>query len=318
MRIVILILLSALIPPASANDCLQSQRDIFAPSGKMPAGARSGECFLPQRRSYRLIHPDQAATVIPSPQFERISKTHSFIANVTHNKTFWIGAFPKDNGIESLEFMLERFKPRWLAAHSMLAVRFEQPITLFPQNNLKTEPLQIRSLVLSIDAVPLKNGPSYDLLSALQDNFGVATRLESIDDRIHSGVRLSKNPIERYALNFTAEERLFFWHALIEELHDPEMSIVYHLIHRNCMNLLFKGVDRVLNRTRGIVNRIATFYPMFIKPALKHRRILENRTLRTLNELHQEDQARIGMVVCTQSLKPGNDFSLDGFDSISP
>lgn len=273
----------------------------------MPKGRHVGKCLETHKRSFRLIEPGDATRVVPHERVAQFGKNSQFVANVSHDGDFWTTAMPKTNGIESLTFLVERFKPRWLAAHTMLRVEFAEPLVLYSQTSPSKAPVKLKSIILSVEALAFQGGPSFGPISTLGQGFALATRLQSLEDRIAQAITEEKNLVRQYRLAFTNAEKDLFWQTLLEAVHDPDMKDMYNLLNRNCMNVLFQGIDVVLGRARKLFNRIASFYPVNTKSALAARGILENESLKTLNQEIELAAKEAKGVACPMNLLPESD-----------
>ncbi len=297
-------ILFLLVGSALGGDCPGASNDYFAPSGRMPKGKFVGNCLEVHKRSFRILSTDDAKHVVPDEIANSLGDRSTFIANISHDGDFWTAALPKEGGIESLTFLVERFEPRWLAAHTMIRVDFAEPVTLFSQTTPGKAPKKLKSLILSIEALAYQGGPSFGPISTLGQGFALATRIQSLEDRVAMAIKEEKNLVRQYRLGFSAAERDSFWWALLKRVHDPEMTQMYNLINRNCMNVLFQAIDQVLARARGVLSRIATFYPVTTRSALVNRGILDETKIPTLNEELTEAENTSKRAVCPMSLLP--------------
>jgi hypothetical protein len=289
---------------AVGEDCPGAIRDYFAPSGKMPSGKFIGKCLETHKRSFRLVEPEAAAHVVPEAVVRSRSATSQFVANVSHDGDFWTAVLPKKDGIESLTFLVERFVPRWLAAHTMLRAEFTEPVLLFCQTHPERAPVQLKNLILTVEALAYQGGPQFNPISTLGQGFALATRFQSLEDRVAQAIDIEKNTVRQYRLNLTNDEKDLFWWAVVNEVHDPDMKGMYNLINRNCMNVLFRAIDIVVGRARSFISRIATFYPLKTKSALAARGLLENREIHTLNQELIAEEKSIRAKVCPMNLLP--------------
>lgn len=286
LSVVICLWIAIGAPAAFGGPCAPAN-DPFAPNGIMPSGRFAGQCLdISQRRSFRILTKEEAGTIVPPSELVNFDRS-VFLANVGHDGKFWVGKFPKD-GVDVLTFLVERFPPRWLAAHSMLRFDFKpgfEPV-LFPQvREAGDAPVKLRSFVLSVEGVPLIDGPSFGPITALQEYFGLAKRIVSLDQKVKQVVLDEEDLVRQYRIKLAGKELDAFWMMALHDLHDPEMQQIYHLLKRNCMNALFEVFDHYLGRARYLRNRIATFLPTVTRSALKNRGLWDREvTLATLND----------------------------------
>ena len=273
--------------------------DPFAPSGVMPSGPYAGRKLETNtKRSFRIISPEEAKLRIPAEVVERAKsiKGTRFIANIGHFKKFWVGIFPPGSEIESIYFEMERFPPKWLAAHTELRINLKpgSEVILYPQEHAEYAPVKISNFVLSVEGVPMVDGPRFDMIQTMQDKFGLAKRLISVDERIRWSIIHEKHTVEEFALDLLPEQKEALWEIALKDLHDPEMTGIYHLLKKNCTNSMFELLDHFIKRERGVGPRMMTTVLVWSERALKIRKLLlETKKLKTLNEEFSGEIQRI-------------------------
>lgn len=270
-------LLNPPVAPALDSVCGTSQekRDPYAPDGIMASGKHAGECLdIDHFRSFRRL---TLAEVSENASLSGYNfAKYDFISNVQHENRFWIAVLPKNAKVVRTVFLVEPFPPEWIAAHTELRFDFDedsQPI-LFNQVG-PVESVKLSSLVLSSEAAPLRNGPTYNLYSATKDYFVISRRLMSIPQVLHQ-VRGSGHEVDQYLLRLSvARNGDEFWKFSLDFFHDPEMKAIYHTLYRNCSNSIFEGFDVFYQRPRPLWERAATTLPFLFRVTLQERGLLE-------------------------------------------
>lgn len=289
--------------------------DPFRPSGIMPSGKHAGKKLLidetgspsveVKRRSFRLLTAAEAEKVIPA-EVVRAAATRdvSFIANVSHDGDFWVGIFENKNAIESINFQIERFPPEWIAAHT--EIRFNMApgheIPIYSQTRPDKPSVKLKSFITTVEGVPMDGGPKFNLFDALRDSFGLAKRIVSLEDKVRIVVFHELNTVYQYRLNFNSAQRDAFWATALEFLHDPEMKQIYHLLRKNCTNVLFELFDHFLERKRGLFAKVATALPISADRSLRHRGVLDLKT--TLDTLNKEFNGPSRKMACKNLIDP--------------
>ncbi len=209
----------------------------------------------------------------------------TFIANIAHDGDFWVASIPKKDIFESVSFQVEHFPPaEWLIAHTELRFNLNERITLYSQTRpgVKTS---IKNFIVTVAAVQTVDGPDFDLLPAMQDYFALSKSIVSLNDKVATVVRDERNLVKQYPLKLDGEDLDRFWALLIERLHDPEFTELYHLFNRNCTNALFNVIDEFLGRERRRIDRIATTLPILSGGQLRRRKIVDlQKGMQTLND----------------------------------
>lgn len=286
----------------------------FAPSGLMPAGKFAGKCLdISSRRSFRRLTSAEAAKVVPLEVVQRTLDV-DYIANVGHNGDFWVGLFPKQKAIQRMTFLVERFPPRWLAAHGFIRVDYDQdsgPL-LFSQSDPSKKPIRLESVAFSVEGVPTLGGPGFSPITALSNELGMSHRIVSLDQKIRQVIFEEKNTVRQYPLSIDQAQRDGLWNMLIDELHDPEMQEMYDLFKNNCMNSIFRVLDKFLGHERTLYRRFSSTFPNSTRTALKARTLLQFGTsMESLNNEVQMISKENNKSICPFFLKPANVALID-------
>jgi hypothetical protein len=267
--------------------CRIAPNDPFEPSGEMPSGKFKGKCLdTGNQRSYRILTLEEAAKVVPAPA---LTNQLVWIANVNHQGKFWVGGFPKEDGIGDIVFQVEHFPPELVAAHTELRFNFkpQNKITLYPQMIGSTEPsTEISTVILSNEAIPMRTGPTYDLVKGTEGYYGLAIRMVSLEDKVQHIVFDMRDTTDQYRLKIEDSEINRFWDLAQAKDYDPKMQQMYDTLQHNCTNILFELIDSFQGHSRDTMDRATTALPIIAKEALNKRDFIE-ATLPTLNaEFH--------------------------------
>lgn len=277
------IALAAFLVMASAHaECRLNANDPFEPNGGMPSGPFKGKCLVTEeRRSFRVLTLEEAAKVVPAGE---LNPDLQWVANVNHQGKFWVAGLPKKDGIADIVFQVEHFPPEVIAAHTELRINFkpDRKLRLYPQVGTAA-PVELSAIILSVEAVPMRGGPTYDLIKGVQGYFGIASRLVSLEDKVAHIVFDARDTTDQYLLKIKGDELDRFWQLALARLNDPEMQNMYDTLRHSCTNSLFEVLDEFQGRTRGWRNRAVTAMPILAKQALEYRSLIDE-TLPTLNE----------------------------------
>ncbi len=266
---------------AETGNACRPANDPFASPGVMPQGPYLGKCLkMENKRSFRRITREQAAPYIPARWFsDSRLKQAMFFANISHAGQFWVGATTGADVIQDVIFQMERFAPEWLAAHTQLRFNFKNghAMWLFPQSGpVASEPVALASIVLSVEAVSFVGGPDYDLIKGTQGYYGLAKRMVSLTDEYMGAVE-EQHKIEQFRLKFEGARASAFFALAVKQLHEPEMTSLYHTLQLNCTNTLFQVIDLFLKRPRDELSRAWTTIPVLSKGALETRNVFDDQ-----------------------------------------
>lgn len=265
---------------ARASDCTAFPHDPFAPNGRMPKPSKfAGECLLIDgRRSFRILTQAEAGQVVDMKQIAKPDQSQ-FIANIQTDGDFWVGVLPKDS-VKDVIFQVEHFPPEIVAAHTQLRFQFKpgRAMKIFSQTDTTKPPRELKEIIISVEAVPFKGGPEYDLYKGTKGYFGLAKRMVALKDKARYMTFDQDHTVDQFRLAFTAKETNELFQSTIKYLHDPEMTGIYHTLDVNCTNALFESLDLYLKRSRGLVTRAITALPIFAEKALKSRGLLGKKS----------------------------------------
>jgi hypothetical protein len=298
---------------ASGSECTAGY-DPFSPSGIMPSGSMAGRCLeinhqvgdpdIPKRRSFRTLTPEEASKVVPLEVIAAADPDIRYIANVSHDGDFWVGMFHEMDAIESISFQVERFPPEWIAAHTELRFNLKagKSVRLFSQTDPLKAATEISNFIMTVEGVPVVGGPKFNLVDALKDKFGLAKRIVSLEDKVKTVIFKEMNTVYQYPLAFSADQKNGFWKMALEDLSDPEMKQVYHLLRKNCTNSLFELLDHFLGRERKLNSRVATTLSIFARRSLLNRKIIDTEV--ELETLNKEFNGPVRKLACKKLLDP--------------
>jgi hypothetical protein len=178
--------------------------------------------------------------------------------------------------ISRVVFQIERFDPKWIAAHTQLRFDFKSPVQLTRQVLGSLERTEVMSLVFSVEALPMRTGPSYDLIKGTQSYYGLSYRITSLDQKIQDVVLGEKNPVDQFALNLSAQKSQDLFTQILKNHSSKEITELYHTVDRNCTNVLFENLDQMLNKDRWLFNRATRALPI-LSPGLLYQRGLTDQ-----------------------------------------
>ena len=270
--------------------------DVFALDHlRMTEGPHEGKKIRTDlMRSYRILSEDEAALVIPLSKIKELEAEKgplSFYANVSHHadgikNKFWVAVIPSAHPIKRVVFEITHFNPTLIAAHVFIRFDFEadsKPL-LFSQTEPGTDPIELSSLVISVEAAPVWSGPKYGPIAVMRPNFGLATRLVSLEDRVKKMFR-EKDLTEQYEMILSSEQQQEFWKFGLTYLHDPEMKGIYHICANNCSTTLFEMIDAYQESTHTFIDKMLSALPVLDPTLLARRKLIDKRNpLITFNE----------------------------------
>jgi hypothetical protein len=247
------------------GDCRKNSHDPWEPIVGVPFGPFVGACLRSEQRR----------------NFVAIELENDFItvANVSHADEFYMAQIPIKS-LRRLVYQIEKFDPKWIAAHTQLRFDFSRPIKLVKQNGQKdSQPEYTYSLVFSVEAVPMRGGPSYDLFKGLKSYYALSYRLTSLEQKHLDLVIREKSEIHQYRLSTSQSESQNIFRYIIQnysaKTKTAEYEEMYHTINRNCTNVLFEIFDQLASRNRGLFHRATTALPIISSWTLRLRNLIE-------------------------------------------
>lgn len=273
------------------QNCGTDINDKFEPKNGMPAGPFKNKCLKSnQRRNFYLLSPYQGLEMGYTDAIT--NEKDPIIANISHDDRFVVAQIPI-RAINRIVFQMERFAPEWIAAHTQLRFDFDTYIELRDQKNPKVIIGKTKSLVFSVEAVPMVEGPGYDLVKGTKGFYGLGYRMTSLEQKYQDVVVKEKNTVNQFLLNFSKIESQQIFKQILHNYFHPTLKggyhEMYHTLKRNCTNVLFELFDQYLMKNRGIFHRATTSIPVISKTTLDLRELLnDNARSYQLVDLNQE------------------------------
>ena len=243
-RLAPILLALALLARASSASCQLDPGDPYDPRAEIPRGPFKGRClYTRELRSLRLLSKEAAAARgLPA------RPGLLYLANVRHADRFWLAAVDP-RAVEAAIVQIEYFPAIVPAAHTQLRFRFAPgrgPVLVPQRRGGRQDPVRLRDLVYSVEAVPVVGGDAYDLVKGMEDHFGTAYRMVSLSDRYHRMVVIDHHRVMQLRLRLTPRERRdLFVHAV--RLGDRcGMKLMYHTLARNCTTELVRVIDQTV------------------------------------------------------------------------
>lgn len=255
------------MPTLDADLCAYDHDDPYEPRARFVKGPWEGECL--DTKTQRPVK------VLGSPSQETSTLT---LANVFHDGGYWIAEVPTQ-AVMNVYFQLEYFPAVVPAGHTQLRLEFSQPVRMSGQSSWNLgEEAMIYNLVMSAEAVT-RLGDQYDLFTGMQDHFGLALRVTSMDARYQSMVVEKGHHVEQWRLQLTAREKeeLLVFYAYESEALGLDLS--YHTLFRNCTTELIRNIDGVVEYTVGenikrFFTKVTEIYPNIVRAGLIARGLL--------------------------------------------
>lgn len=289
----------------SANECAVPN-DPYSPSGVINKGPLKGKCLqLDKKRSFRLVTKEEAVLRIPEADIAAHPNA-TFIANIKHEGSFWIGMFPEGQRIEEIRYLFEPFAPELLFAHAMLRVSFQPEFgpVLYPQTDLHLEPTKLSNLIVSATFLATVGAKPFNITTLFKDEYALVHQMLSLEEELNDSVVRLGHVVQQHPLNFSRTESNNFWKQMLNDFHDPEMTESYHLLNRNCIYPIFDSFYKFLKIKRHRSERVITNFPRFTVDALNFLGIADHsRKLPTLNDEFPIDLTKAG---CNRLLLDAN------------
>ncbi len=254
-------------PEFDPEICAYDPEDPYEPRARFEIGPWTGECLDTEKR--------RPVEVLASPTQ---SDDMLELANVYHDGGYWLASVPT-KAVENIYFQLEYFPAAVPAGHTQLRIEFNQPVQLTGHSQWNAgQRVKIYNLVLSAEAVP-RVGDNYDLFRGIQNHFGLALRVTSLQARYDSMIIEKNHHVEQWRLQLTEREKEEMLVFYAYESQAMGLSSTYHTIARNCTTELIRNLDGVVEYTAGeqikrFLLRVTEFYPNIVRAALIARGLL--------------------------------------------
>ncbi|MEY4064155.1 MAG: hypothetical protein RIR26_363 [Pseudomonadota bacterium] len=254
--------------PLSTSEKCTFLGDEYESKVLLPKGQHKGEC----------VDTTSARSVILKESPNQKDSEFFTVANVGHEKTFWIAEIPK-NGVEEVVFQMEKFPAPIPAAHTQLRLRFKEgsPVKLTHQIE-SGRTAQVRDIVLSVEAIGQK-GWTYDLMRGMKDEYLTAYRIVSLRDKYNWMVVTQKHDVVQWPLKLSDQQKQAILPAFLAKATREGMNAIYNTITRSCTNELFRVMDSTLDygalrMLPILLNPLDETYPVLVKSALTSRGLL--------------------------------------------
>lgn len=262
------------ISSSFAEDCKIAPADRFEPIGKMPLGKFKDQCLKTETKRHLYVpSPEELNSIgyVPSEALGTIT-----VANISHDGSFVIADIPIDK-ITHVIYQVERFDPKFIAAHTQLRFDFSEPFSLKSQVQPFYSVGTTRSLIFSTEAIFLRSGPGYDLIKGTRNFFGLVYRLATSQQKYDEQVIKSKNSIEQFSLNLSANISQKLFSQLLKNFSGMEVIEMYNTLTRNCTNVLFENLDLIRHRKRSPLQSFLSSIPVFSPTELYKRKLISTK-----------------------------------------
>lgn len=266
----------------AAHPCATDALDPFDPKevAVVAAGKYKGQCQdSAHKRTAFLLTETQAA-----PFYQLADQTQNrdliAVANISHNDQFWVALIPVSSA-ERLFVQMERFPPKWIAAHTQIRLQFSgsESVILVPQSKKNKSPItHTKDLVFSSE-FNAPAGVNYDLIKGLNTyspHFAINHRVLSLQEKVNKIVIEEKHQVEQFPLNLTQTEIKTFLKNWFARSAKEKMSSMYSTLTCSCTTELYRVLDESVDyKKRGMkkpksVGRI----PVLTESDLKSRKLL--------------------------------------------
>lgn len=267
----------------AAEPCVTDPLDPFDPKSQalVATGKYKGKCQdSVHKRTAQLLSQEAAAPFYKTADLTPRSGLIA-VANISHNDQFWVALIPV-NQAEKMIVQMERFPPKWIAAHTQIRVQFSEnsDVILIPQSKKNTNPMiKVKDLVFSSEYNAPADVP-YDLFKGLntQDpHFAINHRVTSLQDKVTKMVIEEKHQVEQFALNLTPAEIKTFFKNWFSRSAKEKMSKMYSTLTCSCTTELYRVIDDYVDYAkRGTKKpRSVGRIPVLVHYDLKSRKLLQ-------------------------------------------
>lgn len=265
----------------AADPCITDLEDPFDP-GKhalVTKGRYKGKCQdSAHKRTALPLSSEQAASFFKAAD---INPREGVIAvsNVSHGDQFWVALIPVD-AIERVYVQMERFPPKWIAAHTQIRMQFQKDrlVTLVPQSKKNMNPItKISDIVLSSEFnAPV--GVAYDLIKGLDTYnpfFSINHRMLSLQEKVNKVVIEEKHQVEQFPLNLSATETQTLLKKWLVRSAKENMTSMYSTLTCSCTTELYRVLDDSVDYAkRGISKPKVGRIPVLSERDLRSRKLL--------------------------------------------
>ncbi len=234
----------------------------------MPSGPYKGQKLN--------VEAKRAIAILNGSELEKQLATDPknwLIANVYHNKKFYLASIPKA-AVENVMLLSE---PMFgVLMHSMLRFQFSEPVRLLAEMptvgdlaqgrmyHRLDEPIQLRDLMLSVEATSPHGIPEFSAVESFFNTRGLVFRWMSLTGLGVSRLLSGQATILQFPLNLTAREKARALRNALIKSDETGMAGMYNTIKANCNQYCFRILERTsplsLRQREGLRKFIATSY----------------------------------------------------------
>lgn len=208
---------------------------------RVPRGLHQGKLLdTSWKRTLRVLD-----TVEGGPY--RVQPTDLVVTNFLHRGQFWIARIPQ-GAVETVYFHKEVFPAVVPAAHTQLRFHLKpgHEAVLFPQYAGAEAPEPVADVVFSVDAVQVP-GDVFDVWRGLWNHFGLALRLQSLEEVYYRSIFARGHTIEQIKLVLSDKQRQAAFADAIQRADEAKMSRMYNTILRSCTTSAFGILDEAIH-----------------------------------------------------------------------
>lgn len=248
-----------LVTPAFASNLAET----YHLSPVMPSGKYQGQKLnVKMKRAIAILNG--------SPYHHALEREaeHWLIANIYHNKKFYIAAVPKR--VKQVLFLTEPFMG--VLAHSMLRFHFDQPVRLLAEvPSLQevaegvvykplTEPVELKDLLMSVEATSPDGINEFSAVESFFNTRGLVFRFMSLTGLGVSRLQNGEATIYQHPLNMSEREASRTLRQAFYTSDNLGMSQMYNTLFANCN----KYCAGILDRSLKMALRKPTYSKKFI------------------------------------------------------
>jgi hypothetical protein len=262
--------------------------------------------------------------LIRSRGVEAAQQEYQLVANLKHGETLWVAQIPTQRKVTRTIFQVSEFvipfnkaleavppdvlskiedfaktnaaaakdleelkAGRYTAAHGQLRLQFSEAVQLVDPNNVEHRS-SLSEIVLSVHAVSPGIAPdTYDPLKGLQNEYGTALGVYSLDDKVNQAitrhVQEGKDPsrVRQYLLTISPEAIDAALKAYFAKARSVFEKLPYNTLTRNCGSEIFEVLDQVTGFDKSRDDALSTLgrqYPKYAQFGLLKRGLVSLKT----------------------------------------
>jgi hypothetical protein len=249
------------VPNYIGNSCVVDRQDAYEPHVRIDSGEYKGLCVNPTLR--------RSAVVLSA------SATDTVVANFSHRDQFWLAEIPVSK-IEALYLQIEKF-PLFgggSIAHTQLRVVFAKgaQVQLKSQSSAQADqsgPV-LDGMIFSVENIS-PYGELFDAFKGLFDQYRVAYRLVSLEQKYDWMIRQQGHEVRQYKLKLSPAQAQAVLREGLRRGTQHGISLAYNTLSKSCVTELFDITDRAL----GTKHLITPFFPNSVVAEFKYRGLLD-------------------------------------------